>query len=279
MLDNRTGGAGDRDEAPKFSSVVAADQEPAATKFITLGHPSYVWRSGQDRRLNLIRKYAELEDGYILDVGCGIGAYLRKFLQFSPHVYGVDIDRERVAKARHTNAYVAASPAETLPFADDSFDTVLLHEVIEHVDDDQQAIAEAVRVAKPGGRIVIYAPNRLYPFETHGAYFGGRFVFGLIPLVNYLPDGTRKYFCPHVRAYTKRDLRRLYANQPVSVVIHRCIYPGFDNIAARSRNVAGVLRRVLYGMEQTRLQAFGLSHFLVLEKKLAGVPRAFLAAD
>ena len=51
--------------------------------------------------------------------------------------------------------------------------------------------AERSGELKPGGTIVAFAPNRLYPFETHGAYFGGRYVFGNIPLVNWLPDPLR----------------------------------------------------------------------------------------
>ena len=42
----------------------------------------------------------------------------------------------------------------------------------EHVDDDRKTAAEMVRVTRPGGIIVAFAPNRLYPFETHGAYVG-----------------------------------------------------------------------------------------------------------
>ena len=71
---------------------------------------------------------------------------------------------------------------EALPYPDDHFDLVFSNEVIEHVDDDRATAAEMVRVTKPGGAIVAFAPNRLYPFETHGAYFGGRYVFGNIPL-------------------------------------------------------------------------------------------------
>ena len=47
-----------------------------------LGEPSYVWRSGQERRLQLIRRYIPLEGRRILDVGCGIGTYVRRFRDF-----------------------------------------------------------------------------------------------------------------------------------------------------------------------------------------------------
>ncbi len=240
-------------------------------KAITLGHPSYVWDFGQQRRLDLIRQYVALEDKTILDVGCGLGMYVRALRQFSPCVHGVDIDEEKVAQASAELPNIRVAPAEVLPYPDESFDVVLSHEVIEHVTDDRQAIVEAVRVlraAEPGGggRLVIFAPNRLYPFETHGAYWGGRYHFGNIPLVNYLPHRWRKRFCPHVRAYTRHDLRRLLADLPVHVLVHTQIYPGYDKIVHRRPALGRLFRRVTYFLEHTPLRVLGLSHFMVVEK-------------
>jgi hypothetical protein len=69
-----------------------------------------------------------------------------------------------------------------------------------------------------------------------------------------------------VRAYTQRGLRRLFTGQPVRVVHHRDIYPGFDNIGARYPRLGALLRRALHIAEETPMHAFGLSHFLVLRK-------------
>ena len=239
-------------------------------KAITLGHPSYVWGHGQERRLALIRRYAPFENRLILDVGCGLGMYVQAFRRFSPDVFGVDIDADKLLQAHHSLAELsvnlAASTAEALPFSAGAFGVVLSHEVIEHVTDDRQAIAEAVRILQPGGRLVIFAPNRLHPFETHGAYWGGRYHFGNIPLVGYLPDRWRRHFAPHVRTYTRRGLRRLLAGLPVRVVVHTQIYPGYDKIAGRWPALGHLLRGVTYLLENTPLCAFGLSHLLVVEK-------------
>ena len=91
---------------------------------------------------------------------------------------------------------------ERLPFPDDSFDLILSHEVLEHVADDRQAVEEMRPRAAPGGRAVIFVPNRGYPFETHGIYWRGRYHFGNIPLVNYLPRRWRDRLAPHVRVYS-----------------------------------------------------------------------------
>jgi SAM-dependent methyltransferase len=238
----------------------------AEPKWITLGHPSYVWRFGQDRRLALVARHVPLAGRSILDVGCGIGTYVKKFRQFSQDVHGVDVDPERVARASETLPNIQVAPGERLPYPDGRFDVVFLHEVIEHVDDDRQTVREALRVLRPGGRIVIFAPNRLYFFETHGVYLGRRFLFGNIPLVNWLPNRLRDRLAPHVRAYTHRGIERLFEGLPARIALHGYVYPGFDNIAARRPRLGRVLRWVFYLLERTPLRRFGLSHFLVAER-------------
>jgi SAM-dependent methyltransferase len=243
-------------------------------KAITLGHPSYVWGFGQERRLDLIRRHVPLEGRAILDVGCGLGMYVRAFRRYSQDVHGVDLDIEKIQKAGRELPNLRVATAEALPYPDSTFDVVLSHEVIEHVTDDRQALADAVRVLKspnpdlekPGGRLVVFAPNRLYPFETHGAYWRGRYHAGNIPLVNYLPDPWRSQFCPHVRAYTPRGLRQLLAGLPVQTVAHAQIYPGYDKIVRRQPRLGRWFRAATYFLERTPLQRFGLSHFLVVEK-------------
>lgn len=247
-----------------YDARVTADD-----KAIHLGHPSYVWRFGQDRRLELIRRYVALENARVLDVGCGIGAYVDKFRTLSARAFGVDVDAEKLAEAHRDKhlALLARSISEALPFPDNSFDAVLLHEVIEHVANDRQTICEAHRVCTRGGRVIVFAPNRLYPFETHGAYFGKRYVFGNIPLIGWLPDFLRNKLAPHVRAYTGRDLRRLFAGLEGALITHAQIYPGYDKIARRRVLLARLLREITYFLETTPLRRFGLSHIVVWEKR------------
>jgi SAM-dependent methyltransferase len=242
-------------------------------KAVTLGHPSYVWRFGQDRRLDLIRRYSTLEGGRILDVGCGLGTYVRKLRAFSPDVYGVDIDPDKVAQAQKELGHISVSPAEELPFPADFFDVILLHEVLEHVDDDHKAVREAYRVARVGGRMVIFVPNRLYAFETHGVYWRGVYHFGNIPLVGYLPSALRNRLAPHVRAYTTSGLHHLFDGLACRIVVHTQIYPGYDNIAYRHPGVARVLRGLTYALESTPLRVLGLSHLIVVEKTGAAQQR------
>jgi SAM-dependent methyltransferase len=238
-------------------------------KAALLGLPSYVWRFGQERRLALIDRYAPLAGRRILDVGCGIGTYVDKLRLFSDRVYGIDVEMERVMEGgqRLPNLLIAA--AESPPFSTASFDVILLHEVLEHVQDDRQVVREAHRLLAPGGRMVIFAPNRLYPFETHGIYWRGEYRFGNFPLVNYLPASQRDRLCPHVRTYTKGDLQRLLSGLDHQIVVHTQIYPGYDNILARHPRLGLLLRRITYFLEGTPLRLLGLSHLLVVEKPTA----------
>ncbi len=215
----------------------------------------------------MVRRWARLEGARILDAGCGVGMYAAQFARFSEHVVGVEIDLPAARQARGRVPAIVNAPAEALPFADASFDVVFSHEVLEHVADDRLAAAEIARVAAPGGRIVIFVPNRLYPFETHGHYWRGRYHFGNTPLINWLPNPLRNRLAPHVRVYTGHGLHALFRALPVRVVHHSVIYPGFDNVVARRPGLGRVLRRVLYALEHTPLQVFGLSHFLVLERR------------
>ncbi len=245
-------------------TTIRRSEEEAAR----LGHPSYVWRAGQERRLHMIRRWAATDNARILVDGCGIGMYVRALRRYTPHVVGIDIDAKVLyAGARELHLPMLCQAAgEALPFPDNTFDTVLSHEVIEHVLDDREAVAEMVRVLKPGGRAVIFCPNRLYFFETHGHYWRGKYHFGNTPLINWLPDPIRNRLAPHVRAYTARGLRRLFQGQPVRIVHHSQIYPGYDNIVARFPRAGRLIRAIAHAAEHTPLRVFGISHLLVVEK-------------
>lgn len=233
------------------------------------GEPSYVWRAGQDRRLGMIREAAaDLAHARVLDNGTGIGAYVEKLRPLAGEVWGLDYERERVLEAarRLGPARFVVGAGEALPFADASFDLVISNEVIEHVRDDRAAVEEMVRVLRARGRAVVFCPNRWYPVEQHGVYWRGRYRFGNIPLVNYLPDPLRDRLAPHVRTYTRRDLLRLFEGLPVEVVTYRRIFGGYDNLVRRFGTSGRLLRSALQRAEGGPLQALGLSHLLVVER-------------
>jgi SAM-dependent methyltransferase len=231
------------------------------------GEPSYVWRAGQDRRLAMILRAAgERIHGRVLENGCGVGMFAEKLAEHGGTVIGLEYDFERAAEAHTRAPQIINAAGEYLPFPKASFDLILSHEVIEHVQDDRAAIREMVRALRPGGRIVLFCPNRGYPFETHGIYWRGTYHFGNIPLVNWLPRRWRDKLAPHVEIYTGSDLARLFHGLPVRIVERTIIFGAYDNIIARFGRFGRILRGILQFLERTPLRIFGLSHFWVIER-------------
>ena len=68
----------------KHVVALLADNSPewALTDLAALrGEPSYVWRAGQERRLQMIARWTMLENARVLDAGCGVGMYTSKFIE------------------------------------------------------------------------------------------------------------------------------------------------------------------------------------------------------
>jgi SAM-dependent methyltransferase len=247
------------------------DLEKAALR----GEPSYVWRAGQKRRLEMILAAAgEHIHGSILENGCGVGMYVEHLSPLGGRVFGLEFDFDRAREAGARSPSVINAAGEKLPYPDSTFDLILSHEVLEHVQDDVLSAHEMVRVlrspdpvsGRPGGRIVLFVPNRGYPFETHGIYWRGKYRFGNIPFVNWLPRPWRDWLAPHVRVYSGRDLEQLFTGLPVRVVERTVIFGAYDNLIARFGVAGRLLRGLLQFLERTPFREMGLSHFWVLEK-------------
>ncbi|MEK6222554.1 MAG: class I SAM-dependent methyltransferase [Chloroflexota bacterium] len=239
------------------------DLEKAALR----GEPSYVWRDGQQRRLNMIlAAVGERVNGAVFENGCGVGMYMEHLKPYGGKVFGLEYDFPRAVQAHVNNDLIICGAGEALPLPGNSFDVILSHEVIEHVINDREAMHEMVRTLKPNGRAVIFCPNRWYPFETHGIFWRGNYKFGNIPLVNYLPRLLRDKLAPHVEVYTRRDIRQLFMGLQIKLIQHKVIFGAYDNIIARWPRVGKLLRSILQFLERTPLSVFGLSHFVVVEK-------------
>jgi SAM-dependent methyltransferase len=239
------------------------DMQKAALR----GEPSYVWRAGQQRRLDMIAHAAGTRiSGLVLENGCGVGMYVEKLTELGAYVIGLEYDLERAIEAGGNSDRIINAAGEFIPLPASTFDLVLSHEVIEHVQDDRAAICEMIRVLKPGGRAVIFCPNRGYPYETHGVFWKGKYYFGNKLFVNYLPRALRNKLAPHVRVYSKRDMQKLFDGLNVKFIERTIIFGAYDNIIARFGVFGKFLRAVLQFLEATPLKEFGLSHFWVVEK-------------
>lgn len=98
----------------------------------------------------------------VLDVGCGAGPALRFLAARGQEAVGVDLIYYPLAEAQHlvaTKGLVQADVGATLPFANDSFDLLLLSEIVEHLSDEQPLLRECYRVLRRDGRVVVTTPN------------------------------------------------------------------------------------------------------------------------
>jgi SAM-dependent methyltransferase len=204
--------------------------------------------------------------GKILENGCGVGMYVEHLSPFGGTVIGLEYDFERTVEAHANSPHILNAAGEFIPLPSSTFDLILSHEVIEHVQDDRAAISEMIRLLKPGGRAVIFCPNRGYPYETHGIYWMGKYYFGNKLFVNYLPRSLRNKLAPHVRVYSKRDMQKLFESLPVKFIEQTIIFGAYDNLIARFGPFGKVLRAILQFLEKTPLKSLGLSHFWVVEK-------------
>jgi SAM-dependent methyltransferase len=97
---------------------------------------------------------------YILDAGCGTGLLDKELKKENQnyHVKGIDGSSDAVGfSLEHGNDAVLGS-LDSCPFPDHFFDVILLLDVIEHVPDDKQVLAEMDRLLKPNGIIIIFVP-------------------------------------------------------------------------------------------------------------------------
>lgn len=101
----------------------------------------------------------------VLDLGCGSGYGAAQVSEVASSVHAVDVSAEAVAYAethypRDNVRYSVIVAGEKLPFPDSQFDVVLSFQVLEHVDDDAAYLAEACRVLRADGELVLITPDR-----------------------------------------------------------------------------------------------------------------------
>ncbi len=103
----------------------------------------------------------------VLDLGCGTGVDLVRFARGKARVVGVDLAESAIRLARlnvgHQNlaAGLVAGDGERLPFADNQFDYVFAHGVVQYTADGRRLVEEVRRVLKPGGEAVFQGYNRI----------------------------------------------------------------------------------------------------------------------
>lgn len=152
----------------------------------------------------------------VLEIGTGLGTDFIRFVRAGADATGIDLTTHAIELVRYRleqeglNAELQTADAEQLPFADASFDVVYSWGVLHHTPDTQRAVAEAVRVLRPGGRlcVMLYARRSWVAFGLwirHALLVGRPWRSLADVLASYMEsDGTK--------GYTRRELTTMFAN-------------------------------------------------------------------
>ena len=113
----------------------------------------------------LVEKVSESDR--VLDLGCGSGMFLPIVAPMCAEIVGVDISSDMLISCSQCikkffieNASLSNASSDHLPFAAETFDVVYIVDVIHHAEDYEQAVKEVYRVLKPGGRLIVFEPNK-----------------------------------------------------------------------------------------------------------------------
>lgn len=156
-------------------------------KMFSLEASHFWFRGRRHLLLKLLARYLPGKPALrILDLGCGTGITL-KALPDSGFAVGVDSVDSALKFCRLRGiTRLARSDAQDLALKSQAFDAVLALDLVEHVRDDQRVIAEAARVLRPGGFLLVTVPAFPFLFSGHDRAHG------------------------HFRRYRKKDLLRIF---------------------------------------------------------------------
>jgi SAM-dependent methyltransferase len=134
---------------------------------------AYHWRAFEDKGPTQYRAYVLglkkwlkfKETDVVLDVGAGDGLITSRLRGI---VVGIDPDKVAVQHAREHDVDVRLGSAYDLPFEEETFDVIFMGDVIEHLENPEEAIREIHRVLKMGGKLYITTPPK--GDEMHDPY-------------------------------------------------------------------------------------------------------------
>ena len=196
---------------------------------------------------------------HVADIGCGPGSQSMMWAAEGHHVSGIDISdpliqiaRQRAQQADYVINFSVGSATE-LPYADASFDVILVPELLEHLPDWKPCVKEVVRVLKPGGVVYFCTTNRLCPVQQE---------FNL-PLYSWYPQGVKRW-CekkavttnghwvqftsfPAVNWFSYYELRRHLSDGGVT---------SFDRFDVLSEEGSALHRLIVSALKSSRLLRF-----------------------
>ena len=157
--------ASQRDAKKSQTGITVVD--PDTIEYMTRNEADMAFKRRVKTIFDFVNPHDEMR---ILDLPCGRGFYLNMFQHVSKcELVGADLDWRVVKTAckvlgHLANVHIHHASIYSMPYPNDSFDAIILSEILEHIDDDFRGLKEAYRVLKPGGVLVVTVPNANYPF-------------------------------------------------------------------------------------------------------------------
>jgi len=162
------------------------------------------WKNYSEYRTNrghlvydLLSSCINVRNKKILDIGCGEGGSATILAEKGAKVFAVDISAKFHTKTQ--SLYFLYMDGLHLAFENQSFDIVILQDVLEHLHDPYQTLIEAKRVMKDGGVMYICTPNRLSPINFVSDPHWN------MPIISILPRNAVKFLIKNVFKIDKRD--------------------------------------------------------------------------
>lgn len=118
----------------------------------------------------------------MLEPGCGRGEFLRNFQELGLDVHGVDIASEAEQYSKSYSVQLCDVENDALPFDDNEFDVLYSKSFIEHLYYPERYLKEALRVLKPGGKLITLVPDWESNYKTYFDDFTHRTPFTKISL-------------------------------------------------------------------------------------------------
>ncbi len=223
-----------------------------------------------ERRQRLVAPHIPPTAERLLDFGCGNGAQTLLLAERFRQVFAVDIEpryldelaREAAARGWQDRILPTIYDGRRLPCGDGSMDCAVSFEVLEHVADERESLAELHRVLRPGGVLILTVPNRWWIFETHGASLP-LLPWNRVPFFSWLPERIHDRWA-RARIYRRRGISRLIAASGFTVLESQYVTAPLDVL--RWAPLQRLLRATLFRRDSTGCPFLATAIFVVARR-------------